>query len=238
MNVYLALPSMLRIIAQCALNTAKALGALSLLGSLATVSAQTAAPTSAVATPPSAPVEEPSTTILSDTLRYDDSKKESTFTGKVVMTRGLLTLSSDVLSMREDSEGYQYGIATADPGKRVFIRQVRPENFEVLEGVGLKADYDGKNETFDLIGQAVVTRYICGKHFDTVSGQQVRYNQKTDVYQAFSGPDSFNPDGRVRSVAQPKARTEAAIAACRAAQANNPPPTLMPSSPPMVAPSR
>jgi lipopolysaccharide export system protein LptA len=52
---------------------------------------------------PLAPVEEPSTTILSDTLRYDDTKRESTFTGKVVMTRGLLTLSSDVLSMREDS---------------------------------------------------------------------------------------------------------------------------------------
>lgn len=209
---------------------------LTLLGSVAHAQVQPAASTSAAVTAPVAPVEEPSTTILSDTLRYDDTKKESTFTGKVVMTRGLLTLSSDTLAMREDAEGNQYGIATADPGKRVFIRQVRPENFEVLEGVGLKADYDGKNETFDLIGQAVVTRYICGKHFDTVSGQQVRYNQKTDVYQAFSGPDSFNPDGRVRSVAQPKARTEAAIAACRAAQANTPAPSLMPASPPAVAP--
>jgi lipopolysaccharide export system protein LptA len=209
---------------------------LTLLGSVAHAQAQPAASTSAVVAAPAAPVEEPSTTILSDTLRYDDTKKESTFTGKVVMTRGLLTLSSDTLAMREDAEGHQYGIATANPGKRVFIRQVRPENFEVLEGVGLKADYDGKNETFDLIGQAVVTRYICGKHFDTVSGQQVRYNQKTDVYQAFSGPDSFNPDGRVRSVAQPKARTEAAIAACRAAQANTPAPSLMPASPPLVAP--
>ena len=206
--------------------------ALSVLGLSCTAHAQT--PTAQ----PLTPVEEPSTTILSDTLRYDDTKRESTFTGKVVMTRGLLTLSSDVLSMREDSEGHQYGVATADAGKRVFIRQVRPENFEVLEGVGLKANYDGKNETFDLIGQAVVTRYICGKHFDTVSGQQVRYNQKTDVYQAFSGPDSFNPDGRVRSVAQPKARTEAAIAACRAAQANNPAPALTPATPPVVSPSR
>jgi lipopolysaccharide export system protein LptA len=205
-----------------------------LLASAATAQTQPAAPANAATSPPTAPLEEPSTMILSDTLRYDDTKKESTFTGKVVMTRGLLTLSSDTLAMREDAEGNQFGIATADPGKRVFIRQVRPENFEVLEGVGLKANYDGKNETFDLIGQAVVTRYICGKHFDTVSGQQVRYNQKTDVYQAFSGPDSFNPDGRVRSVAQPKARTEAAIAACRAAQANTP--ALTPASPPAVAP--
>ncbi|MCM0034906.1 MAG: lipopolysaccharide transport periplasmic protein LptA [Burkholderiaceae bacterium] len=210
----------------------RSLIALSLLGLSWCTHAQT--PTAK----PVTPVEEPSTTILSDTLRYDDTKRESTFTGKVVMTRGLLTLSSDTLSMREDSEGHQYGVATADAGKRVFIRQVRPENFEVLEGVGLKANYDGKNETFDLIGQAVVTRYICGKHFDTVSGQQVRYNQKTDVYQAFSGPDSFNPDGRVRSVAQPKARTDAAIAACQAAQATNPAPSLTPAIPPVVSPRR
>jgi lipopolysaccharide export system protein LptA len=213
-----------------------ALHTLILLAGVATVQAQPATPANPATTTPAAPIEEPSTTILSDTLRYDDSKKESTFTGKVVMTRGLLTMSSDSLAMREDAEGHQYGIATADPGKRVFIRQVRPENFEVLEGVGLKADYNGKDETFDLIGQAIVTRYICGKHFDTVSGQQVRYNQKTDVYQAFSGPDSFNPDGRVRSVAQPKARTEAAVAACRASQANTPAPVLMPASPPAVAP--
>lgn len=212
--------------------TFRSLIVLSLLGLNWSTHAQT--PTAK----PVAPVEEPSTTILSDTLRYDDTKRESTFTGKVVMTRGLLTLSSDALSMREDSEGHQYGVATADTGKRVFIRQVRPENFEVLEGVGLKANYDGKNETFDLIGQAVVTRYICGKHFDTVSGQQVRYNQKTDVYQAFSGPDSFNPGGRVRSVAQPKARTDAAVAACQAAQANNPPPNLTPATPPAVPLSR
>lgn len=209
-----------------------ALIALGLLGLIFTAYAQTPG------TKPLTPVEEPSTTILSDTLRYDDTKRESTFTGKVVMTRGLLTLSSDVLSMREDNEGHQYGVATAETGKRVFIRQVRPENFEVLEGVGIKANYDGKNETFDLIGQAIVTRYICGKHFDTVSGQQVRYNQKTDVYQAFSGPDSFNPDGRVRSVAQPKARTEAAVAACKAAQDSTPSPDMTPAPPPVVSPGR
>lgn len=229
MMIHPAFLSFRKLLASSAMSALGFFGALSL-----PQTSQAQAP--AAPAPAATPVEEPSTTILSDTLRYDDTKRESTFTGKVVMTRGLLTLSSDVLSMREDAEGYQYGVATADPGKRVFIRQVRPENFEVLEGVGLKADYDGKNETFDLIGQAVVTRYICGKHFDTVSGQQVRYSQKTDVYQAFSGPDSYNPDGRVRSVAQPKARTEAAVAACKAAQASNPTPTLIPSAPPPAPP--
>ncbi len=167
---------------------------------------------------PDAPTEEASTLILSDTLHYDDLKKESTFTGNVVMTRGLMTMNSDALHLREDAEGSQYGVATVAPGKLVFIRQERPENFEVLEGIGQRAEYDGKNEIFDLIGKAVVTRYICGKPFDTISGQKVRYNQKTDVYEAFAGTESSNPGGRVRSVAQPRSKTDAAIAACKQAK--------------------
>ena len=168
------------------------------------------------------PTEEPSTMILSDTLHFDDSKRESTFAGNVVMTRGFMTMNADALNLREDAEGFQYGIGTVKPGKRVFIRQVRPEVYEVLEGVGVRAEYNGKTETFDLIGQAVVTRYICGQHFDTVSGERVRYSQKTDVYEAFSGPDSANSGGRVRSVAQPRARADAAVAECKAKEAGLP----------------
>ena len=70
---------------------------------------------------------EPATQILSDTLVYDDAKKTSRFTGDVVMTRGLLTLRADALDLREDSEGFQFGIATMDEGKRVYIRQEQPE---------------------------------------------------------------------------------------------------------------
>ena len=168
------------------------------------------------------PQEEPSTMILSDTLHFDDSKRESTFAGNVVMTRGFMTMNADALKLREDAEGFQYGTGTVKPGKRVFIRQVRPEVYEVLEGVGVRAEYNGKTETFDLIGQAVVTRYICGQHFDTVSGERVRYSQKTDVYEAFSGPDSANAGGRVRSVAQPRARADAAVAECKAKEAGLP----------------
>ncbi len=177
-----------------------------------------------------APAEQPSTQILSDTLHYDDIKRESTFTGSVVMTRGLMTLNADTLILKEESDGAQFGTGTVKPGKRVFIRQERPENFEVLEGVGERVEYNGREEIFDLIGQAIVTRFICGQQFDTVSGEKVRYSQKTDTYEAFSGPNSANAGGRVRSIAQPRARTDAAVAACRAKQGtptgNNPKPAL------------
>ena len=185
-----------------------------------------------------APQEEPSTMILSDTLHFDDIKRESTFAGNVVMTRGFMTMNADTLQLREDAEGFQYGTGTVKAGKRVFIRQARPEVYEVLEGVGVRAEYNGKTETFDLIGQAVVTRYICGQHFDTVSGERVRYSQKTDVYEAFSGPDSANSGGRVRSDAQPRARADAAVAECKAKEAGLPvPPPSSTAVKPAVTPA-
>jgi len=192
---------------------ARLLGALLLAAACAHASAAQAQGGAAPAN-----AEEPSTLILSDTLHYDDIKRLSIFTGNVVMTRGLMKLNADRLEVREDQAGNQYGTATANKGKMVTIRQERPETFEMLEGVGLRAEYDSTKSQFDLIGQAVVTRFICGKPFDTIRGQRVRYNDKTGVYEAQGGPESAAEGGRVRSLAQPRAKTDAAIAACRAQQ--------------------
>lgn len=162
--------------------------------------------------------EEPDTLIISDTLSYDDINKESVFTGNVVLTRGDMTLHSDRLAMREDAEGFQHGTATVEGGKLVFLRQENPEKFEVLEARGQRAEYNGKTEEVEMIGKAIVTRYICGKPFDNIQGERVIYRQKTGTYQAFGGPNSAAPGGRVRSLATPRARADAAIAACRAQQ--------------------
>ncbi len=162
--------------------------------------------------------EEPDTLIISDTLNYDDINKQSVFTGNVVLTRGNMTLHSDRLSMREDAEGFQFGTATMDSNKLVFLRQENPETFEVLEARGQRAEYNGKSEEVEMIGKAVITRFICGKPFDNIQGERVIYRQKTETYQAFGGPNSAAPGGRVRSLATPRARADAAIAACRAQQ--------------------
>jgi lipopolysaccharide export system protein LptA len=160
--------------------------------------------------------DDPSTTILSDSLHYDDIKRNSTFKGNVVLTRGLMTLNADELEMYEDKTGNQLGTALANKGKMVTIRQERPDTFEVIEGKGRRAEYDSHKNQFDLIGQAVVIRYICGKPFDTIRGERVRYNDKTGVYQAQGGANSSAPDGRVRSIVEPRAKADAAVAQCRA----------------------
>lgn len=162
--------------------------------------------------------EEPSTMILSHTMQYDDIKRKSVFTGNVVLTRGLMKLTADELEVHEDETGNQHGSALAHKGQVVTIRQERPETFEVIEGRALRADYDSNKSQFDLIGQAVVIRYICGKPFDTIRGERVRYNEKTGVYQAQGGANSAAPGGRVRSVVEPRAKADAAVAKCRAAK--------------------
>src|SRR3546814_912715 len=129
------------------------------------------------AQPGGKPAEEPDTLILSDTLNYDDVKKESIFTGNVIMTRGLMTLHSDKLIMREDAEGFQHGTATVGPGKLVHIRQEDPAKFEVIEAPGLRSEYTGTKEELEMIGQAVIHRYDCGKPFNNVKGKRVIYRQ-------------------------------------------------------------
>jgi lipopolysaccharide export system protein LptA len=161
------------------------------------------------------PPDDPSTVILSDTLHYDDVKKQSVFTGNVVLTRGLMNLHADRVETQQQTDGSQQGVATANKGKMVTIHQDRPDTHELIEGVGLRAEYDDAKSQFDLIGQAVVTRFICGKPFDSIRGQRVRYNDKTGTYEAQGGADSAAPGGRVRSISEPRAKADAAIAACK-----------------------
>ena len=195
---------------------------LSFSGALWAQQAATGTPAAGTPAAAEAPPAEPDTLILSDTLNYDDIKKESVFTGNVIMTRGLMTLLADRLVMREDVNGFQFGTATVGPGKLVQIRQENPEKFEVMEAQGLRGEYDGKNEQIEMIGQAVVTRHVCGKPFDSVSGERVIYKQRTDTYEAYGGPNSAARGGRVRSLAQPKAKAEAAAAECRKKSAATP----------------
>jgi len=163
--------------------------------------------------------EDPDVLVLSDALTYDDVKKISVFTGNVLMTRGAMTLRAHVLRLREDDAGHQFGTATAAEGGYVVVRQENPATFEVVEAKGLRAEYSSQTEEIEMIGQAVVTRLICGKPFDTISGARVMYRQKSDTYEARGGPNSAGPGGRVRSLAQPRAKINAAIEACRQAQA-------------------
>ena len=63
--------------------------------------------------------------IEADALRHDEVKQTSVFSGRVVMTKGSIVLRGARLDVRQDADGYQSGIVTAEAGKRALFRQKR-----------------------------------------------------------------------------------------------------------------
>ncbi len=74
--------------------------------------------------------------IESDAMRYDDLKQTSVFTGAVVVTKGTIIIRGARIDVRQDPEGYQYGVVTAAPGKLAYYKQKRdaPGGDEWIEG--------------------------------------------------------------------------------------------------------
>ena len=159
---------------------------------------------------------EPDTIILSDSLDYDDLARKSVFKGNVIVTRGNLNLHADHVEVNELPNGSQQVVATVNTSDRVRIRQETPEKYEIIKGEGLRGEFNSGTEQLTLIGQASLTRYICGKAIDSIQGERVVYNKQSDTYQALGGPDSADSQKRVRSIARPRANIDRAIAECKA----------------------
>ena len=162
--------------------------------------------------------------IEADALRHDELKQTSVFTGRVVMTKGSIVLRGARLDVRQDAEGYQYGVVTAEPGKRAFFRQKRdtvagmPDEF--IEGESEVIEYDGKADNVRFITRAEMRRYRESVVTDELSGAVIVYNNLTDVFTvdgqkkpAASGADAPAQGGRVRAVLSPKEPSGAAAPA-------------------------
>ena len=147
--------------------------------------------------------------IESDTLRYEDQKQLSTFTGRVVVTKGTIVMRGTRLEVRQDAAGNQYGIMYAEPGQRAFFRQKREGLNEYIEGEGETIDYDGKTDTVRFIRRAEMRRLAGAKVMDEVFGSVITYDNVTEVYtvdgqQRAAGAPSAAPGGRVRAVLAPR----------------------------------
>ncbi len=154
--------------------------------------------------------------IEADALRHDELKQTSVFTGRVVMTKGSIILRGARLDVRQDADGYQFGVVTAEAGKRAFFRQKRdtapgaPDEF--IEGESEIIEYDGKADNVRFITRAELRRYRGEVLSDEITGAVIVYNNLTDVFTvdgqrkpstnaAGDAPASGN---RVRAVLAPK----------------------------------
>ncbi|MBU1361303.1 MAG: lipopolysaccharide transport periplasmic protein LptA [Gammaproteobacteria bacterium] len=174
--------------------------------------------------------------IEADAMRYDDLKQTSVFSGDVVVTKGTITIRGARIDIRQDPEGYQYGVVTAAPGKRAFYRQKRETgNDEWIEGEAEVIEYDSRADNVKFIRNADMRRLIGTKLSDESSGPLIVYDQSNDTFtvNGSSLPPNAGvatqPGGRVRAILTPKAAItpEAKPAA---PPANAPAPALRPST--------
>jgi lipopolysaccharide export system protein LptA len=89
--------------------------------------------------------------IESDAMRYDDLQQTSVFTGNVVVTKGTIIIRGARMDVRQDAEGYQYGVVTAAPGKRAYYKQKRERPDEWIEGESEVIEYDSRADNVKFI---------------------------------------------------------------------------------------
>jgi len=165
--------------------------------------------------------------VEADSLRYDDLKQTSIFTGRVVLTKGTILIRGAKVEVKQDPEGYQYGVVTAEPGKLAFYRQKREGVDEFIEGEAEVIEYDGKADRVKFIKRAEMRRFRGAVLADELTGSVITYDNSNDVFAVDGGAASPAPGGRVRAVLAPRASASGGNAA--AAAPSQPPAALRPS---------
>lgn len=166
--------------------------------------------------------------VEADSLRYDDLKQTSVFTGNVVITKGTTLIRGAQVDVSQDPQGYQLAVATAAPGKLAYYRKKRDGVDEYIEGEGERIEYDSRADLVKFIRHAVVRRFKGATLSDETTGALIVYDNNTDVFTVDAGAknaSAANPGGRVRAMLSPRVPASGATAP----PAGGPVPVLRPS---------
>ena len=147
-----------------------------------------------------------------DSLRYDDVRQTSVFTGNVVITQGSIVIRGAQVEVRQDAQGNQFGTVTGQPGS---FRQKREGLDEHIEGRAERIEFDSQTETVKFTGAAVLRRYKGTQLNDETSGGVIVYNSGNDTFSVDGGPGNrtaTNPLGRVRAMLTPAPKAGAPVA--------------------------
>ena len=169
--------------------------------------------------------------IEADAMRYDDLKQTSVFTGNVVVTKGTIIIRGARIDVRQDPEGYQYGVVTAAPGKLAYYKQKRDAGTdEWIEGESEVIEYDSRADNVKFIRRAVMRRLYGAKVNDESSGPLIVYDQSNDTFSVNGSSLPPNagvatqPGGRVRAILTPKSAAAAPAAGAQTPAAPVPEP--------------
>jgi lipopolysaccharide export system protein LptA len=173
--------------------------------------------------------------IEADRVQVDDIRQESVFTGNVQITQGTLIIRGDRVIVRQDKQGFNYGIAFGGPKAQAYFRQKRDGVDEFVEGWADRIEYDGRKETVQFFTRARLLRGA-----DEVRGDFMIYELQSEVFRVVGGGKAAasgnNPDGRVRAVIQPKPREDAGQGTAADKSRPTPPPLRIKPSPSIANP--
>jgi len=134
-----------------------------------------------------------------DSVKVDDAKQISTYSGNVILTQGTLIIRADKLIVREDSAGFQHSTSTGNP---TTFKQKREGKNEYMEGSAQRIEYDGRMDKVQLYTKAWVKR---GE--DIVHGEYISYDANAEYAEVIGGAkssDGTTTSGRVHAIIQPK----------------------------------
>ena len=143
-----------------------------------------------------------------DRVTVDDINKVHVFEGRVTMSQGTLLIRGDKVVVKQDAEGYQSGVITANPGGLAYFRVKRDGKDEYTEGEAERIEHDAKADITKFLNRAWVKSGL-----DEVRGQYIMVDGRNANYSVTSGPaGGVTPgrDSRVRAIIQPKNKDKAA----------------------------
>lgn len=141
-----------------------------------------------------------------DSVKVDDAKQISTYSGNVILRQGTLIIRADKLIVREDSAGFQHSTSTGNP---TTFKQKREGKNEYMEGSAQRIEYDGRMDKVQLYTKAWVKR---GE--DIVHGEYISYDANAEYAEVIGGTktaDGKTTGGRVHAVIQPKNKKASSV---------------------------
>ena len=141
--------------------------------------------------------------IEADSMRHDEAKQLTQFTGKVQATKGTLVLRAARMEVQQDTKGRQVARLWAAPSERVFFRQKREGVNEFTEGEAEQVTYDNQADIITLIQRAEVRILRGNQVADQLNGHTIVFNNTSEVM-TVDGQAASGQGQRVRAILTPR----------------------------------
>lgn len=169
--------------------------------------------------------------IEADSMRHDEARQLTQFTGKVQAIKGTLVLRAARMEVQQDAKGRQVARLWAAPSERVFFRQKREGVNEFTEGEAEQVTYDNQADIITLSQRAEVRILRGNQVADQLNGHTIVFNNTSEVM-TVDGQVANGPGQRVRAILTPRNAAPVPAANSASAPALRTSPGLMPAQKP------